>query len=484
MITSLDFTDSLDGNIMDFSMVSSDQIDKFSMLNTTTLTTPPPESVSSPDLSFNTFEMNEKLTNPTTFATVTKTTKRKPNSKKLKKNFFFLNQKFIKNHMNLRERLESSYKRFKALDEKINKNKSLKNRCNCNQSPTDTCIFCKLINLSPIQSQISTENTNTITNPDTLLQTTPNSSFNDLTPDEIEHDPNKSISELPKNNTDDPKKEKLKELFSTNDDIDLNNLVNFINEYAKQEKSHSNQDLISPYFYSDGRMWEGIHLNQEEFVNLEFDYEFGNKRKKMTRKQEAVKTSSHSLTRANRQSHFSETTDVGRLRTRSARSASSSSTRSSNQSEVCTTTVNNDKFDINNIFIPTEIISCQKITPFQTHKIPTPKWREFIIEPLKDTTCEEALDDVTVSNRHEIIELKEKIYLTNNKKAMSRIDHVDSVDELKSMLLKIDPKLVNYDYDENSNSSLTSTLEWPERKFPLSDSEYENILKEDNTAFN
>ena len=78
----------------------------------------------------------------------------------------------------------------------------------------------------------------------------------------------------------------------------------------------------------------------------------------------------------------------------------------------------------------------------------------------------------------EIKELKEKLNLTNKKK-MDRPENLDSIDELKSMLIKINPKLVD-DYDENSTSSSKSTIEWPERIFPLSDYEYENMLKMDN----
>ena len=142
---------------------------------------------------------------------------------------------------------------------------------------------------------------------------------------------------------------------------------------------------------------------------------------------------------------------------RSIRSRSSSSTASS-ITEACINS-SDYKYDINNMLIPDEIISCHKIDPLPNPKISTPTWRELLIEPLDgEIGPDEEIDDATVINRHKIIELKEKIgYLNKNVTESKKHDNLD-----------LDAYL-----DGNSKSN----LEWPERSFPLTDKEYNEMIE-------
>lgn len=120
---------------------------------------------------------------------------------------------------------------------------------------------------------------------------------------------------------------------------------------------------------------------------------------------------------------------------------------------------NIDKYDINNILIPNELISNQKISSMPVHKIATPGWRIVDIEPLCDgPRPEEDLNDTSYLDRHKIIEMKEKINISNLKNSL-------------------DSTLKDYGSALSSNGS-DKNKEWPERKFPLNDQDYKLMVDE------
>lgn len=120
----------------------------------------------------------------------------------------------------------------------------------------------------------------------------------------------------------------------------------------------------------------------------------------------------------------------------------------------------NDKFDINNVIILDETF--KKITTFSTPKISTPGWREHVIEPLSsDCLPDEELDDQEILNRHKIVELKEKVNSSSRVQTMK--EPKDLADGPGSF--------------ECLKSGSKFNFEWPERKFPLSEGEYEEMIK-------
>lgn len=119
-------------------------------------------------------------------------------------------------------------------------------------------------------------------------------------------------------------------------------------------------------------------------------------------------------------------------------------------------------------------MSCQKITPLKNHKITTPNWRELILEPVEICDPIENLTQEEFVKRHEIPELKEKLNFTNKKKLFL---NVDNLDEIKSILNKMSPR------QAVCSPSPKSTAEWPKRHFPLSDAEYNDMLRTDYFEF-
>ncbi|RMZ94049.1 KAT8 regulatory NSL complex subunit 1 isoform X3, partial [Brachionus plicatilis] len=120
---------------------------------------------------------------------------------------------------------------------------------------------------------------------------------------------------------------------------------------------------------------------------------------------------------------------------------------------------NTDKYNINNILIPSELISNQKISCMPAHKISTPGWRIVELEPLCDgPKPDEELDDTSILDRHKIIEMKEKINFSNIKNSL-------------------DTPLKDSESTLPSNGS-NRNLEWPVRNFPLSDQDYKAMIDE------
>lgn len=79
---------------------------------------------------------------------------------------------------------------------------------------------------------------------------------------------------------------------------------------------------------------------------------------------------------------------------------------------------NSNKFDINNIVIPNDMINnCKIVNIVRIQNVPTPKWRELVIEPgsTEDINSAEPLDDETLAKRHEIHELKERYHVLYKK---------------------------------------------------------------------
>lgn len=119
---------------------------------------------------------------------------------------------------------------------------------------------------------------------------------------------------------------------------------------------------------------------------------------------------------------------------------------------------NTDKFNINNILIPNELIGNQKISFMPDHKINTPGWRIVDIEPLGDgLKPDEELDDVSILDRHLIIEMKEKINFSNLKNSLN-----NTLRDSETIL----------------STQESINLGWPARKFPLSDQDYKLMVDE------
>lgn len=117
-----------------------------------------------------------------------------------------------------------------------------------------------------------------------------------------------------------------------------------------------------------------------------------------------------------------------------------------------------DKFNINNILIPNELIGNSKISSMPDHKITTPGWRVVDIEPLGDgLKPDEELDDVSILDRHLIIEMKEKINYSNIKNSLN-----NTLKDSETIL----------------STQETINLEWPARTFPLSDQDYKLMVDE------
>lgn len=178
-----------------------------------------------------------------------------------------------------------------------------------------------------------------------------------------------------------------------------------------------------------------------------------------------------------------------RSRTRSARSDSVSSTSSIQSIEdtcVLRSSITSDRYDINNIVIPSNMLTCHKINIVKTPNVPTPKWRELIIEPdLPELDQIESLDDVVYTNRHELVELNERyqtILKTNKiKLCLNKTDQ--NLEDFKTLIEKLEHESLNTRRNRNCPLTLNQNpqleadalkealtcLEWPSRVFPLND---------------
>ena len=218
MITSLDYTDnSLDEN-MDFEVQSSAPLEKFSLLNSSSLTTPPPEIASSPD-SFTVYEPRQKAMN------VLEETTTKPivDSKRSRVDFSFCNQKLLRNHSIFKEKLENTYRRFKRINDIYQKRLIVQEKCKCGQNDNQICIFCKTASLSPSNSNELSQSTNKFESTEMYInQCRTDNQFESI-----------------KNKT---------QLYS-NEDTDIKNMINLLLESISK---NSFKEVLEPYFYSNG----------------------------------------------------------------------------------------------------------------------------------------------------------------------------------------------------------------------------------------
>lgn len=157
----------------------------------------------------------------------------------------------------------------------------------------------------------------------------------------------------------------------------------------------------------------------------------------------------------------------------------------------------NHKFDIDNIVIPFDSSgSVSKAVNIVKHKnVPTPKWRELVLEPMLNIT-DEVLENLNESYFEELHKSKEKKRFENDKKF--RLKHDDLSASLPVGILST---CLNDMNKKNSPSSNKSTLneecesnklnnslnlskltrnEWMPRKFPLNDYEYQLVLRQDH----
>lgn len=91
-----------------------------------------------------------------------------------------------------------------------------------------------------------------------------------------------------------------------------------------------------------------------------------------------------------------------------------------------------DKFDINNICIPNELINGKVIDVIKPIDVKTPKWREIKLEPCFDLDSiedEELIGgDETFVKRHELYELKERYHQLYKKIVCSKDMNEQQID--------------------------------------------------------
>lgn len=216
MITSLDYTDnSLDEN-MDFDVQSSSQMEKFSMLNTTSLTTPPPEIASSPG-SFTVYDSSEKTLGE-------KSPRPVQNSKRPRVDFSLCNQKLLRTHLFLRDKLEKTYKKFKKINDNYQKKQTVEEKCICDQKENQICKFCRTVNVS---CKNSCELKKDVNKPGSITM------YITETQTQCQFE---SIREKNLSN-------------SSNEETDIKNMINILLECINK---NSLKEVLEPYFYSNG----------------------------------------------------------------------------------------------------------------------------------------------------------------------------------------------------------------------------------------
>lgn len=161
--------------------------------------------------------------------------------------------------------------------------------------------------------------------------------------------------------------------------------------------------------------------------------------------------------------------------------------------------------------------NCKIINFVKPQNVATPKWREVLIEPFR---CIENLiekfDDLVYDNRHELAELKERYHVLHKKLKKQNKNKFDSTksksfedfcqEKFKILVAKIkndenqkrDQFLMENSEQAESNSNENTNdefmnkisvgsglklkyLEWPYRIFPLSEEEFESIVRQDGS---
>jgi hypothetical protein len=117
-----------------------------------------------------------------------------------------------------------------------------------------------------------------------------------------------------------------------------------------------------------------------------------------------------------------------------------------------------DKFDINNIVIPSELINGKVIDTIKPIDVKTPKWREIKLETCVDSDSNELVDDEIFIKRHELYELKERYHQLYKKIVCSKDvnEKVDVNDHTKrrrrSASISLAPNTANLNDTSKKNS--------------------------------